>query len=71
MRVVRSRELVAKGRPPATVARVALISRQALYRRPKRARWPERKFCRGASSGKKRMVIRDSRIRDCALAYAS
>jgi len=35
-RVARSRELVAAGRPAATVARVAGISRQALYRRPKR-----------------------------------
>ena len=36
MRVARSRELVAQGRPPALVARVAGISRQAIYRRPKR-----------------------------------
>src|SRR3982751_966075 len=37
MRVVaRSRQLVAQGRPAALVARVAGISRQALYRRPKR-----------------------------------
>jgi putative transposase len=36
MRVARSRELVAQGRPAAVVARVAGISRQALYRRPKR-----------------------------------
>jgi putative transposase len=35
-RVARSRELVAAGRPAATVARVAGISRQALYRRPRR-----------------------------------
>ena len=35
-RVARSRELVAQGRPAAVVARVAGISRQALYRRPKR-----------------------------------
>src|SRR3954454_19742397 len=34
-RVARSRELVAAGRPAATVARIARISRQALYRRPK------------------------------------
>ena len=34
-RVARSRELVAAGRPAATVARVARISRQALYRRPR------------------------------------
>ncbi len=34
MRVARSRELVAQGRPAAVVARVARISRQALYRRP-------------------------------------
>ena len=37
MRVARSRELVAQGRPAALVARVAGISRQAIYRRPKRA----------------------------------
>lgn len=36
MRVARSRELVAQGRPAAVVARVAGISRQALYRRPRR-----------------------------------
>jgi len=36
MRVSRSRELVAQGRPAAVVARVAGISRQAIYHRPKR-----------------------------------
>ena len=36
MRVARSRELVAQGRPVAVVARVAGISRQAIYHRPKR-----------------------------------
>lgn len=36
MRVARSRELVAQGRPAAVVARVAGISRQAIYRRPRR-----------------------------------
>ena len=36
MRVARSRELVAQGRPAAIVARMAGISRQAIYRRPKR-----------------------------------
>jgi putative transposase len=36
VRVARSRELVAQGRPPAVVARVAGISRQAIYRRPQR-----------------------------------
>jgi putative transposase len=36
VRVARSRELVARGRPAATVARVAGISRQAIYRRTKR-----------------------------------
>lgn len=36
MRVARSRELVAQGRPAALVARVAGISRQAIYQRPKR-----------------------------------
>jgi putative transposase len=35
-RVARSRELVAAGRPAATVARIAGISRQALYRRAAR-----------------------------------
>ena len=34
-RVARSRELVAQGRPAAVVARVAGISRQAIYRRPR------------------------------------
>jgi putative transposase len=36
LRVARSRELVAQGRPAALVARVAGISRQSIYRRPKR-----------------------------------
>jgi putative transposase len=36
MRVARSRELVAQGRPAALVARVAGISRQSIYRRPRR-----------------------------------
>jgi putative transposase len=36
VRVTRSRELVAQGRPAAVVARVAGISRQAIYRRPAR-----------------------------------
>ena len=36
LRVARSRELVAQGRPAAVVARVAGISRQAIYRRPGR-----------------------------------
>lgn len=36
MRVARSRELVAQGRPAAVVARVAGISRQSIYQRPKR-----------------------------------
>lgn len=35
-RVARSRELVAQGRPAAVVARIAGISRQAIYRRPAR-----------------------------------
>ena len=36
MRVARSRELVAQGRPAAVVARVAGMSRQAIYRRTTR-----------------------------------
>jgi putative transposase len=36
MRVTRSRELVAEGHSPSVVARVAQISRQAIYRVPKR-----------------------------------
>ena len=35
MRVARSRELVAEGYSPSVVARVAQISRQAIYRVPK------------------------------------
>ena len=38
MRVTRSRELVAEGYRPAVVARVAQISRQAIYRTPKSRR---------------------------------
>ena len=40
MRVTRSRELVAEGYRPAAVARVAQISRQAIYRIPKPRREP-------------------------------
>jgi putative transposase len=36
VRVARSRELVALGRPAAVVAKVAGISRQVIYRRPAR-----------------------------------
>ena len=43
VRVARSRELVAQGRPAAVVARVAGISRQAIYRRPKRPPTGERR----------------------------
>ncbi len=42
-RVARSRELVAVGFKPAVVARVAGISRQALYRRPTPRRAPQRR----------------------------
>ena len=40
MRVTRSRELVAEGYRPSAVARVAQISRQAIYRVPKPRRAP-------------------------------
>ena len=40
MRVTRSRELVAEGHSPSVVARVAQISRQAIYRTPKPRRAP-------------------------------
>jgi len=43
VRVARSRELVAAGYPAATVARVALVSRQALYRVPKPRSLPQRR----------------------------
>ena len=36
MRVARSRQLVAQGRPVAVVARVAQVSRQAIYKTPRR-----------------------------------
>jgi putative transposase len=42
-RVARSRELVAEGHSPSVVARVALISRQALYRVPTTRRLPQRR----------------------------
>jgi putative transposase len=41
-RVARSRELVAEGHKPAVVARVADITRQAIYRRPKPRQAPQR-----------------------------
>ena len=43
MRVARSRELVAAGRRPAVVARVAGVSRQAIYRKPGAKRPPQRR----------------------------
>lgn len=43
MRVTRSRELVAEGHSPSVVARVAQISRQAIYRTPKPRRSPQRR----------------------------
>ena len=43
MRVARSRELVAAGRRPAVVARVAGVSRAAIYHRPKPRRPPQRR----------------------------
>jgi putative transposase len=42
-RVARSRDLVAEGHSPSVVARVALISRQALYRTPTPRRLPQRR----------------------------
>ena len=42
-RVARSRELVAEGHSPSVVARVARISRQALYRVPTPRRLPQRR----------------------------
>jgi putative transposase len=42
-RVARSRELVAEGHSPSVVARVARVSRQALYRLPKPRRAPQRR----------------------------
>jgi putative transposase len=42
-RVARSRDLVAEGHSPSVVARVAGISRQALYRRPTPRRPPQRR----------------------------
>ena len=43
VRVARSRELVAAGRRPAVVARVAGVSRQAIYRSPTPRRAPQRR----------------------------
>jgi putative transposase len=42
-RVARSRELVAAGYRPAVVARVAKITRQALYRTPRPRTAPQRR----------------------------
>ena len=42
-RVARSRELVAEGHAPSVVARVARVSRQALYRTPKPRTAPQRR----------------------------
>ena len=42
-RVARSRDLVAEGHSPSVVARVARISRQALYRTPTPRRLPQRR----------------------------
>jgi putative transposase len=43
VRVTRSRQLVAEGHSPSVVARVARISRQAIYRVPKPRRPPQRR----------------------------
>jgi putative transposase len=43
MRVTRSRELVAEGYRPSVVARVAQVTRQAIYRIPKRRSAPQRR----------------------------
>ena len=42
-RVARSRELVARGRKPAVVARVMQVTRQAIYRTPKPRTLPQRR----------------------------
>ena len=42
-RVARSRDLVAEGHSPSVVARVAQISRQALYRVPRPRSVPQRR----------------------------
>jgi putative transposase len=42
-RVARSRDLVAEGHSPSLVARVAMVSRQALYRTPRPRRAPQRR----------------------------
>jgi putative transposase len=41
--VARSRDLVAEGHSPSLVARVAMVSRQALYRTPRPRRAPQRR----------------------------
>ena len=46
-RVARSRQLVAEGHSPSAVARVARVSRQALYRAPRPKRSPQRQLPRG------------------------
>jgi len=43
MRVTRSRELVAEGYALSAVARVAQITRQAIYRKPKPRAAPQRR----------------------------
>lgn len=47
MRVAKSRELVARGRRPAAVARVIQISRQAIHRTPRPRRAPQPRPPRG------------------------
>lgn len=46
-RVARSRELVARGRRPAVVARVMQVTRQAIYRTSKPRRSPQRQPAKG------------------------
>ncbi len=46
-RVARSRELVARGRRPAVVARVMQVTRQAIYRTPRPRRAPQRQPAKG------------------------
>jgi putative transposase len=59
-RVARSRELVARGRRPAAVARVMQVTRQAIYRTPKPRRPPQRQAAKGPVDATIVAVARDN-----------
>ncbi len=57
MRVARSREVVAAGYKPAVVARIAGISRQAIYKQPRQRPDGEARPRKAATDAVERMIV--------------